>query len=88
MNDLGIEQPDATPLYEYNASAIAMAIASRQTLHMNLKHFSLLDWVASGQLILMTISTHDNPAEGLNKSLGPHLFAQHSTTMLGKRKPA
>ena len=91
LNDLGINQNDATPLYEDNAAAIAMANASRptrRTRHMEIKHFALLDWVATDQLILMAISTHDNPADGLTKSLGPHLFARHSTTMLGKRKPS
>jgi len=54
---------------------------------MGIKHFALLDWVETDQLILMAISTHDKPADGLTKSLGPHLFARHSTTMLGKHKP-
>ena len=91
LDDLGITQANATPLYEDNDAAIAMANASRptrRTRHMDIKHFALMDWVATDQLILMSISTHDNPADGLTKSLGPHLFARHSTTLLGKRKPA
>ena len=44
--NLGIEQCYATPLYEDNAAAIAMANASRptrRTRHMDIKHFALLD---------------------------------------------
>jgi len=94
LDDLGIKQHEATPLYEDNSAAIAMANASRptrcicRTHHMEIKHFALLDWLASDQLILMKISTYDNPADDLTKSLGPHLFVHHSTTMLGKRKPS
>jgi len=91
LNELGITQDSATPLYEDNAAAIAMANTSRptrRTRHMDIQHFALLYWVATDHLILMAISTHDNPADGLTKSLGPHLFARHSITMLGKRKPS
>ena len=90
LNNLGIHQDTATPLFEDNEDAIAMANASRptrRTRHMDIKHFALMDWVATDQLVLMSISTHDNPADGLTKSLGPHLFRRHSATLLGKRKP-
>ena len=91
LNDLNITQPDATVLYEDNAAAIAMANASRptrRTRHMEIKHFALLDWVATDQMLLSAISTHDNPADGLTKSLGPYLFARHTATLLGKRQPS
>ena len=91
LNDLSITQTDATVLYEDNAAAIAMANASRptrRTRHMEIKHFALLDWVATDQMLLSAISTHDNPADGLTKSLGPYLFARHTATLLGKRQPS
>ena len=91
LQDLGISQDSATPLYEDNRAAIAMANAqrpTRRTRHMDIKHFALLDWVSTDQLILSSISTHDNPADGMTKSLGPQLFARHSSTLLGKRKPS
>ena len=91
LNDLGIPQDSATPLYEDNQAAIAMANAQRstqRTRHMDIKHFALLEWVYTDQLILSSISTHDNPADGMIKSLGPNLFARHSSTLLGKRQPS
>ena len=91
LQDLGIPQTDATPLYEDNAAAVAMANASRptrRTRHMDIKHFALLDWVSTDQLILSAISTHDNPADDLTKSLGPQLFPPHTATLLGKRQPS
>ena len=91
LHDLGIAQTDATTLYEDNAAAVAMANASRptrRTRHMDIKHFALLDWVSTDQLILSAISTHDNPADGLTKSLGPQLFARHTATLLGKHQPS
>lgn len=91
LNDLDIPQDSATALFEDNAAAIAMANAqrpTRRTRHMDIKHFALLDWVATDQLILSAISTHDNPSDGLTKALGPQLFARHTSTLLGKRKPS
>ena len=55
LNDLNISQDSITPIYEDNAVAIAMTNASRPTRrprHLDIKHFSLLDWVATTQLLL------------------------------------
>ena len=89
LNDLGIPQDSATPLYEDNRATIAMANAqrlTRRTMHMDIEYFALLDWVSTDQPILSSISTHDTPADGMTKSLGPNLFARHSCTLLGKRQ--
>jgi len=90
LKDIDIPQTDATKLYEDNAAAIAMANKSRptrRTHHMDIKHFALLDWVSTDQLILEAVSTHDNPADRLTKSLESQLFDRHTITLLGKRKP-
>ena len=91
LNNIGILQESATPIFEDNDVAIAMANArqpTRRTRRMEIKYFALLDWVATDQMILMTISMHNNSAESLTKSLGPHLFARHLATLLGKRNPS
>ena len=91
LDQLGLEQVSATKLFEDNAAAIAMANAqrpTRRTRHVDIKHFALLDWVETDQLILSAISTHDNPADGMTKALGPQLFVRHAATLLGKRKPS
>jgi len=89
--DLCIDQTTATTLYEDDAAAVAMTNASRptrRTSQMNIKHFALLDWVSTNQLILSSISTHDNPADRLTKSLGLQLFSRHASSLLGKKKPS
>ena len=91
LTQLGLEPTGATTLYEDNNAAIAMANAqrpTRRTRHLDIKHFALLDWTETDQVILSSISTHDNPADGMTKALGPQLFSRHSATLLGKRKPA
>mmetsp|Transcript_1111 Transcript_1111/g.1700 ORF Transcript_1111/g.1700 Transcript_1111/m.1700 type:complete len:342 (+) Transcript_1111:23-1048(+) len=48
LEDLGIPKEEATMLYEDNNGALMMANAqqpTRRTRHMDIKHFSLLDWV-------------------------------------------
>ena len=90
LDDLGIPQNSATQIHEDNDAAIAMANAqrpTRRTRHMEIRHFALIDWVETDQIILSHISTHDNPADGLTKALGPQLFLRHCATLLGKRKP-
>ena len=90
LSDLGIAQESATRGHEDNEAAISMANAqcsTQRTCHMEIKIFALLDWVETYQIILSRISTHDNPADGLTKALGPQLFSRHSATLLEKRKP-
>lgn len=91
LQDLGISQADATLLYDDNTAVITMANASCPThrnCHMEINNFTLLDWIATNQLILYTISAHDNPTDGLTKHLGPQLFARHTATLLGKCWPS
>ena len=91
LSELGLNTDAATPLYEDNAAAIKMANAqrpTRRTRHLDIRHFALLDWVERDQVILAHISTHDNPADGLTKSLQPVLFGRHCASLLGKRKPS
>ena len=91
LDSLNVQQSDATPIYDDNAVAIAMANSSRptrRTRHIELKHFAGLDWTETNQLILSTISANDNPVDGLIKILGPQTFARHSVILLGKCKPS
>ena len=90
LSQLGLEPNNATQLYKDNAAAIAMANAkrpTRRTQHLDMKHFALLDWAETDQIILSAISTHNNPADGMTKALGSQLFSRHSATLLGKHKP-
>jgi len=90
LADLGIEQEKATILYEDNNGALLMANAqqpTRRTRHMDIKKFALLDWVEQDILILKSISTAENAADGLTKPLARQLFHRHSDTLMGKRVP-
>ena len=91
LDKLGNPPKHATVHHEYKAAARDMANAqrpTRRTRHLDIRHFALLEWVETDQIVMAAIGTHDNPADGMTKSLGPQLFARHSTTMLGKRKPS
>ncbi len=90
LEDLGIPQEEATVLYEDNNGALMMANAqqlTRRTRHMDIKHFSLLDWVERDMTILHGISTHDNAADAMTKMLPRLLFYRHMDSYLGKRIP-
>jgi hypothetical protein len=90
LEDMYIPQHHATFLYEDNNGALLMPNAqqpTRQTRHMDIKHFFLLDWVQQDLLLLKEISTSDNAADHLTKLLGPQLFNRHVNTIMGKRVP-
>jgi len=90
MYDVGLEQTDATVLFEDNTGALMMANAqqpTRRTRHMDIKHFALLDWVEQDMLILENIPTSDNVADAMTKTLGRILFYRHYDTYMGLRKP-
>jgi hypothetical protein len=91
LDDLGMEQQNATVLYEDNNGALMMANAqqpTRCTRHMDIKKFSLIDWVEQDLIILHSMCTAENAADGLTKPLAKQLFHHHSDTILGKRVPS
>ena len=58
LEDLGLHQHNATKIFEDNAAAIEMANAqrpTRRTKHMELKHFALLQWCETDQIIFTVI---------------------------------
>jgi hypothetical protein len=65
MQDIGLEQKEATILFEDNNGALIMANAQQPTKrmrHMDIKYFALLDWVEQDILLLEHIKTSDNIA--------------------------
>jgi hypothetical protein len=90
LADLGVEQKQATVLFEDNNGALLMAIAqqpTRRTRHMDIKKFALLEWVEQDLIILADIKTAENAADGLTKPLAKQLFYRHADTLLGRRIP-
>ena len=77
LDELGLPQTHATVLFEDNTGALLMANAqqpTRRTRHIEIKHFALLDWVEQDLLTLQSISTHDNAADAMTKTLPKQLF--------------
>ena len=60
------------------------AVLFAKPRNMDIKYFVLLHEVATGQVIPSAISTHNDPADGLTKSLTPQLFSRHTATLLDK----
>jgi len=85
LEELGLMCENATVIYEDNA-AIEMVNAqkpTRRTQHMDIKHFALLQWCKTDQILLSAISMSDNAADGMTKPLSNTLFGRHRATLLG-----
>jgi hypothetical protein len=88
--DLGIPQEAATLLYEDNNGCTAMGNAQKpttRTRHIDIKYFSLCDWVERDLTILDRIDTSINMADHLTKALQPTLFHRHADYLLGHIPP-
>ena len=90
MEDLGIDQLQATTLYEDNQGALLMANAgqpTKRTRHMEVKHFAIQQWVETDLLSLLRIGTSDNESDGMTKNLARTLFYRHQEYIMGKIIP-
>jgi len=86
LQDVGIEQQDATLLFEDNNGALMMANAmqpTQRTRHIDIKHFTLLDWVEQDLLFLGAIKTADKAAVTMMKTLTKQVFYHHYDTYMG-----
>jgi hypothetical protein len=75
--DLDIPQEAATLLYEDNDGCTAMGNAQKptpRTQHIDIKYFSLCEWVERDLILLDRIDTSINMSDHLTKSLQPLLF--------------
>ena len=90
LHELGIAQDEATSIYEDNQGCLHMTQSqkpTKRTRHVDMRYFAVLEWVEQDLLTVKKISTHDNSADVLTKSLGKTLFYRHVDTLLGKRRP-
>jgi hypothetical protein len=88
--DLGIPQEAETLLYEDNDACTAMGNAQKptpRTWHIDIKYFSLCEWVERDLVILDHIDTSINMADHLTKALQPILFHWHANFFLGHISP-
>jgi hypothetical protein len=89
--DLGLPQEAATLLYEDNDACMAMANAQKptpRTCHMDIKYFSLSEWVEHDLMLLERIDTLINLADHFTKGLQTALFHCHGDFILGHIPPA
>ena len=90
MWDLGIPQLAASPLYEDNDAATAMANSSKpttRTRHMDIKYHVLCEWVDRDLVVMERVDTTVNMADHFTKQLGPTLFHRHIDYILGHVPP-
>jgi hypothetical protein len=88
--DLHIPQEVAMLLYKDKDGCTAMGNAQKptpQTWHINIKYFSLCDWVERDLILLDRINTSINMADHLTKALRPTLFHRHANFLLGHILP-
>jgi len=88
--DLGIPQEAATLLYEDNDPCTAMANAQKptpHTRHIDIKYFSLCDWVERDLMLLERIDTKINMSDHFTKNISKALFHRHVDFILGHIPP-
>jgi hypothetical protein len=90
LEEIEIEQKDATTLYIDNNGALNMANQqqlTRNTRHMELKQFTVQQWVERDLLYLQRISTEKNYSDALTKQLGRTKFYNHFDYIMGHLRP-
>ena len=88
---LGLNQHDATVVYEDNKECLHMTQhqkSTKNTRHVDLCQFAVVDWVEQDLLEIRKINTKDNSSDTLTKSLSKILFYRHTDTLLGHRCPS
>ncbi len=89
--DLDIPQEAATLLYEDNDGCTTMGNAQKptpRTQHIDIKYFSMCEWVEHDLILLDRIDTSINMSDHLTKSLQTVLFHQHADFLLGHIPPS
>ena len=80
----------ASILYEDNDACTFMAMAQKptpRTWHMDIKYFSLCEWVERDLIKLERVATALNMADHFTKALGSLLFRRHTDYLLGRVPP-
>ena len=88
--DLGIPQEAATLLYEDNDACTTMANAQKptpHTHHIDIKYFSLCDWVEPDLMLLERIDTKINMSDHFTENLSKALFHHLVDFILGHIPP-
>lgn len=87
LDEILVLQRDATVLFKDNLGTVNMSHADHPTKwarHMDIKFFSLLDWVESDLLLLEPIEMAKNHSDLMTKSLRRILFHHHVDVLMGR----
>jgi len=90
LEEMNIDQNEATILYEDNQGALMMANAqqpTRRTRHIETATFTLQDWVARDLLNLEFVASTKNKSDGMTKPLARILFYKHFDVLMGRLTP-
>jgi len=90
LEEMNIDQNEATILYEDNQGALMMANAqqpTRRTRHIDTATFALQDWVARDLLNLEFVVSTKNKSDGMTKPLARVLFYKHFDVLMGRLIP-
>ena len=58
-----------------------------RTRHIDIKYFSLAEWVEHDLLMLERVDTSQNMADHFTKQLGPLAFSRHTDYLMGRVPP-
>ena len=87
LDQIGISQEEATVILIDNSGALMMANAqqpTRRTRHMDIKHFSIQDWVERDLVVMEEICSPQNSADSFTKALARTLFYVHNDVIMGR----
>ena len=91
LQEIGLEQEDASTLYIDNNGALLMADAkqpTKRTRHMDIKHFKIQEWVEMDLITMKRVHTADNRSDVFTKALTPKLFYRHMDRIMGRIIPS
>ena len=90
LDDLGIDQEEATQMFEDNRGCIQLASVhqpTKRSQHIDVREFAILDWVETDLLNIVSVETARNAADAFTKPLSKILFHRHFDVIMGKRRP-
>ncbi len=91
LQEHGVDQLLPTVIYEDNNGARLTTNTQQpthRTHHVELKQFTVLQWVKDEQIIVSHIGTAHNISDSLTKQTGPIKFYQHHDILMGHLRPA
>ena len=91
LEEIQVPQEAATNLFIDNNGALLMGNAqqpTRNTRHMELKKFALIDWIQNDLILLQRIKSENNYSDPCTKALGRILYYKHFDYVMGRIRPA